>query len=673
MDFYTKSAWVIPLIPLAAFLALTALGRNYRKAGVIIGTFAALASFAMSVLVLVERFGQDAVDYNYSFDWIRISGYTLEIGFEVTNLTALMLIVVTFVALLVNVYSAGYMKNDERITVFYGYISLFTFSMLGLVLSDNMLSLYIFWELVGVCSFLLVGFWYTKPAARAAAKKAFIVTRIGDAALLIGILLLFWYMPDHALGFTMIESVFEGQGGIIATGITTVIALLIFLGAVGKSGQFPLHVWLPDAMEGPTPISALIHAATMVAAGVYLLARTFPILEASLFASDVVAYVGGFTALFAATIALAQNDLKRVLAYSTISQLGYMFMAIGLGSWTGGIFHLFTHAFFKALLFLAAGSVIHAVHTQNIQEMGGLHARMRVTTATFAVGALALAGIPPLAGFWSKDAIMAVALEQNLFLFAVGLAAALCTALYMTRVFVLVFLGDSKAGEKGIQGGAKALEAGFDGAAAKTEGRSDATEGQRDAAWSRTASGIARSSDAVAKAKESPRTMTLPLVVLALAAIVAGFIETPWNGWLGGWLSGEEAVSHVSWAAIIGSIAVAAAGIYLGWRFYGSDRTRPAVVKEAAPWLVRLLERKYYVDEAYEFVFVRGLRALGTLLGAFDTYIIGGLVKLAGSAAGISGKMALRLQNGSIGTYSLAAVIGMVVLAAAIIGRRLLS
>ncbi|WP_214627287.1 NADH-quinone oxidoreductase subunit L [Paenibacillus agaridevorans] len=637
MDFYTKSAWVIPLIPLAAFLALTALGRNYRKAGVMIGTFAALASFAMSVLVLVERFGQDAVDYNYSFDWIRIGGYTLEIGFEVTNLTALMLIVVTFVALLVNVYSAGYMKNDERITVFYGYISLFTFSMLGLVLSDNMLSLYIFWELVGVCSFLLVGFWYTKPAAKAAAKKAFIVTRIGDAALLIGILLLFWYMPDHALGFTMIESVFEGQGGIIATGITTVIALLIFLGAVGKSGQFPLHVWLPDAMEGPTPISALIHAATMVAAGVYLLARTFPILEASLFASDVVAYVGGFTALFAATIALAQNDLKRVLAYSTISQLGYMFMAIGLGSWTGGIFHLFTHAFFKALLFLAAGSVIHAVHTQNIQEMGGLHARMRVTTATFAVGALALAGIPPLAGFWSKDAIMAVALEQNLFLFAVGLAGALCTALYMTRVFVLVFLGKPKTGSEG----------GLESPTVRAGGAGGA--------------------------KESPRTMTLPLVVLALAAIAAGFVETPWNGWLGGWLSGEEAVAHVSPAAIIGSIAVAAAGIYLGWRFYGSDRLRPTVVKEAAPWLFRLLERKYYVDEAYEFVFVRGLRALGTLLGAFDTYIIGGLVKLAGSAAGISGKMALRLQNGSIGTYSLAAVIGMVVLAAAIIGRRLLS
>ncbi|MDQ6420952.1 NADH-quinone oxidoreductase subunit L [Paenibacillus sp. LHD-117] len=628
MDFYTKAAWVIPLIPLAAFLALTALGRNFRKAGVLIGSLAALVSFVLSVLVLLERIGPNAVDYDYSFDWISIGGYTFELGFEVTNLTALMLIVVTFVGLLVNVYSAGYMKKDERITVFYGYVALFTFSMLGLVLSDNMLSLYVFWELVGVCSFLLVGFWYTKPAAKAAAKKAFIVTRIGDAGLLIGIFLLFWYMPEHALGFTMIESVFEGQGGSIATGITTVIALLIFLGAVGKSGQFPLHVWLPDAMEGPTPISALIHAATMVAAGVYLLARTFPILEASAFAGDVVAYVGGFTALFAATIAMAQNDLKRVLAYSTISQLGYMMMAIGLGSWTGGIFHLFTHAFFKALLFLAAGSVIHAVHTQNIKEMGGLYPRMRVTALTFAIGALALSSIPPLAGFWSKDVILAVALEQNPFLFAVGLAAALCTAFYMTRVFALVFLGKRGTGAESL---------------------------------------------GVAKAKESPVTMTVPLVVLAVAAIVAGFVETPWNGWLGGWLSGEEAGAHGNVVAITLSILAGAAGVYLGWLFYGSGRLRPAAVKESAPWLVRLLERKYYIDEAYELVFVRGLRALGTALGAFDKYVIGGLVKFAGSVASYSGKTALRLQNGQIQTYSLAAVIGIIVLAVAIIGRRLLS
>jgi NADH-quinone oxidoreductase subunit L len=382
-------------------------------------------------------------------------------------------------------------------------------------------------------------------------------------------------------------------------------------------------------MEGPTPISALIHAATMVAAGVYLLARTFPILDASAFASDVVAYAGGFTALFAATIALAQNDLKRVLAYSTISQLGYMMMAIGLGSWTGGIFHLFTHAFFKALLFLAAGSVIHAVHTQNIKEMGGLYGRMRVTAVTFGIGALALSGIPPLAGFWSKDAILTVALEQNPFLFAVGLVAALCTALYMTRAFALVFLGKP---------------------AFRPEG-----------------------GKASSAAKESPRTMTVPLVVLAVAAIAAGFVETPWNGWLGGWLAGEAAEAHGSAVAIVLSIAAAGAGVCLGWLFYGSRRLRPEALKEAAPWLVRLVERKYYVDEVYDLVFVRGLRALGGGLSLFDRYVVGGLVKLAGSAAGYSGKVALRLQNGQIQTYSLAAIIGIIVLAVAIIGRRLLS
>ncbi len=415
MEFYTQLAWLIPVFPLAAFLLLIALGRSYRTTAMLLGSAGSLAAFLLSLLVLFERLGPDAVDYSISsFKWIVIGDYTLRLGFEVTNLTSLMLVVITTVSLAVNVYSAGYMKNDERITVFYGYVALFTFSMIGLVLADNMLLLYIFWELVGVCSFLLIGFWYARPAARAAAKKAFIVTRIGDAGLLLAILLLFWYMPGHALDFTNIYNVFhEGQSGVMTSGITTLIALLIFVGAIGKSGQFPLHVWLPDAMEGPTPISALIHAATMVAAGVFLLARTFDIISASEAAMQTTAYIGGFTAIFAATIALAQNDIKRILAYSTVSQLGYMVMAIGLGSVSGGIFHLFTHAFFKALLFLGAGSIIHAVHTQDIREMGGLGVKMKTTAWTFAIGALALSGIPPFSGFWSKDAILATALDEK--------------------------------------------------------------------------------------------------------------------------------------------------------------------------------------------------------------------------------------------------------------------
>lgn len=625
MDYFAKIAWIIPLLPLAAFVMLMTLGRGYRKAGVWIGSIGTLGAFVLSLLVLSERLKPHAVDYSYNFNWISIGSYTLKIGFEITNLTALMLVVVTLVGFLVNVYSAGYMASDERITVFYGYVSLFTFSMLGLVLSDNLFSFYLFWELVGVCSFLLVGFWYARPAARAAAKKAFIVTRIGDAGLLIAILLLFWHMPDHSLSFTMIQSVFEGQGGWITAGITTLIALLIFLGAVGKSGQFPLHVWLPDAMEGPTPISALIHAATMVAAGVFLIARTFSIFEASAAAMETVAYVGAFTAIFAASIALAQNDLKRILAYSTISQLGYMMLALGLGTMTGAIFHLFTHAFFKALLFLAAGSVIHAVHTQDIREMGGIGSRMRVTAWTFAVGALALAGIPPLSGFWSKDAILTAALEHNPLLFAVGLLTAFCTALYMTRLFVLVFLGKSK------------------------------------------------SEAAHAKAKESPRVMTIPLVVLAILAIIAGFVETPWNGWLGTWLSDEAAAPHSSIAVILLSIAVGVVGILAGWLLYGKSGAIRNPIASRMPGLVRLAERKYYIDELYGMIFVKPLRGLSTCLAAIDTYLIGGIVKLAGTAANAAGKLGLRLQNGQVQTYGVATVLGIVAIALIVVGRRVLS
>ncbi|MGO4273180.1 NADH-quinone oxidoreductase subunit L, partial [Paenibacillus sp. TAF58] len=363
---YSQYAWLIPLFPLLAFLALTAMGRQLKDLGIYISIFAMLASFIVALLIFVERIGGKVEDYTWNkLHWLQVGDFTLNMGFEVNNLNALMLVIVTLVSLLVNIYSKGYMKGDERIHVFFGYIALFSFSMLGLVISENMLELYIFWELVGVCSFLLVGFWYFKPEAKAAAKKAFIVTRIGDVGLFIAILLLFWYMPGHALDFTSIHNAFTT--GKIDPTIITWIAILIFIGAMGKSGQFPLHTWLPDAMEGPTPISALIHAATMVAAGVYLVARTFDIFHASPDALLVVAYVGGFTAIFAATIGIAQNDIKRILAYSTVSQLGYMMMALGIGvSYTSGMFHLFTHAFFKALLFLGAGSVIHAVHTQDI-------------------------------------------------------------------------------------------------------------------------------------------------------------------------------------------------------------------------------------------------------------------------------------------------------------------
>jgi NADH-quinone oxidoreductase subunit L len=614
---FTQYAWLVPLFPLLAFLVLIAAGRQLRELGAYLSILAMLVSFVLAVLIFFERLG-GTQDYTWNqLSWLRIGDFQLSMGFEVTNLNALMLVIVTLVSLLVNLYSKGYMHGDDRIHVFFSYIQLFSFSMLGLVISSNLLELYIFWELVGVCSFLLVGFWYFKPEARAAAKKAFIVTRIGDVGLFIAILLLFWYMPGHSLDFSAIHNAFSQ--GKIEPAVATWIAILIFVGAAGKSGQFPLHTWLPDAMEGPTPISALIHAATMVAAGVYLVARTTDIFQVSHTAMLVVAYVGGFTAIFAATIGVAQNDIKRVLAYSTVSQLGYMMMALGLGATTAGIFHLFTHAFFKALLFLAAGSVIHAVGTQDIREMGGLTGKMKITTWTFAIGALALSGIVPLSGFWSKDAILSTAYEHNQLLFWVGLIAAFFTAFYMSRLFFLVFTGKQ---------------------------RSDY------------------------HAHESPGSMTFPLVVLAVLAVVAGFVFTPFNGWLGSWLSGRSESESVNWVVMVLSTLAGVVGIGLGYLMYGKGSIDRDVVSGKVPWLHTLVYRKYFIDELYDLVFVSGLRLLGRLLEFIDMYIVDGAVRLCSAAAFGLGRLGLRLQNGQVQTYGLVTVLGLLILALALAGRR---
>ncbi len=616
---FAEYAWLVPVFPLAAFAILTAMGKGAKKTGPWIGIIGTLASLVLSLCIAFERMTDNADDYSKSIEWLQVGSLKLNAGFEVTNLTSLMLVVVTLVSFLVNVYSRGYMRDDERISTFFAYVALFTSSMLGLVLSDNLLTFYIFWELVGVCSFLLVGFWYHKPEAKAAAKKAFIVTRIGDLGLLIALLLLFWYMPDHALDFTTIHNVFSTPGGVISVGITTLIALLIFVGAVGKSGQFPLHTWLPDAMEGPTPISALIHAATMVAAGVFLVARTFPIFEASDAAMTTVAVIGAFTAIFAASIGLAQNDIKRILAYSTVSQLGYMMLALGVGSVSAAMFHLFTHAFFKALLFLGAGSVIHGAHTQDIREMGGLGKTMKITAWTFGIGALALSGIPPFAGFWSKDAILAAALDKNGILFAVGAIAAFFTALYMARLFFLVFTGKPKQDSH---------------------------------------------------AHESPPSMTIPLIVLAILSVVAGFVDTPFKGWLGEWLTGEAPEHHGSGVVMVVSVAVGLLGIYIGWLVYVKGTVRRDAVSSRAPGLVRTLERKYYIDELYDLILVKPLRSFGKALQAFDDYIVDGVVRLAGYSTSALGRLNSRLQSGQVQTYALTALIGIVILALAIAGRR---
>ncbi|MFD2615514.1 NADH-quinone oxidoreductase subunit L [Paenibacillus gansuensis] len=616
---YSQYAWLIPLFPLLSFLLLTAAGKQWRDGGGWIGVLSALFSFLGAVLVFIERLGGQDGGYSWSYGWIQLADSSLTIGFEVTNLNALMLVIVTFVSLLVQVYSTAYMHGDERIHVFFSYVCLFTFSMLGLVLSQNLLQLYLFWELVGVCSFLLVGFWYTKPEAKAAAKKAFIVTRIGDVGLFLALLLLYWNMPGHALDFTSIQNAVMNQE--LSSGLLTWIAVLIFVGAIGKSGQFPLHTWLPDAMEGPTPISALIHAATMVAAGVYLVARTYDIFQASPDALAFVAAVGGFTAIFAATIGMAQNDIKRILAYSTVSQLGYMMMALGLGSVTAGMFHLTTHAFFKALLFLGAGSVIHAVHKQHIDEMGGLGRRMKITAWTFAIGALALSGIPPFSGFWSKDAILSAAYDQNKLLFGVGLITAFFTAFYMARLFFLVFAGEPAGKE------------------------SEAAE-------------------------ESPPSITVPLVLLAVPAVLAGLIYTPFNSWFGTWLTDGEPEEHVNYIVMLLSVLAGASGIVLGYLIYAQKRIPRDFVSRRWPGLVRLLAHKYYIDEMYDRLIVRPLRTAGHVLQIVDDWVIGGLVRFTAAGFTVVGKAGVRAQNGQIQTYGLLTLLGFVVFVIVIAGRR---
>ncbi len=619
---FSHLAWLVPVFPLLAFLVLIAFGKQMKSTGTIVGTFGVLLSLILSLLILFERLG-DVRDYRWDeFEWLKIGDASVRFGFEVTNLNALMLVVVTVVSVLVHLYSTSYMAKDERITIFYSYLSLFTFSMLSLVISPNLLQLYVFWELVGVCSFLLIGFWYQKPEARAAAKKAFIVTRIGDVGLFIAVLMLFWHVPGHSLDFPSIHNAFQGTPD-ISPGIITCIGILIFVGAAGKSGQFPLHVWLPDAMEGPTPISALIHAATMVAAGVYLVARTYDIFLASDTALLVVLIVGAFTAIFAATIGLAQNDIKRILAYSTVSQLGYMMMAMGLGTWmayTAGIFHLFTHAFFKALLFLGAGSVIHAVHTQNIHEMGGVGRRMKLTAWTFAIGALALSGIVPLSGFWSKDAILAVAYHENKLVFAVGLLGSFLTAFYMARLFMLVFTGKSR-------------------------------------------------SEGAAHAHESSAAMTVPLAILAVLAVVAGFVFVPEaNSWLGDWLTdGKAGTESLEWTVMLLSTAVALAGLGLGWWMYRSAGER----SQAEPTgLARVLNRKYYVDELYQLIIVTPLHKLAQLLQLVDDFIIDGAIRAVAAGVRGIGYVGRRVQNGQVQTYGLVTLLSIVVIILAFAGRR---
>ncbi len=604
---------MIPLFPLLSFLILLLFGKRLKEASSYIASLLALASFIYTLLVLFDRF--TAPTYKSEVSWLEIGSIQVTVGFEVNQLNALMLVIVSLVSFLVHIYSAGYMKGDDRISVYYAYLGLFTFSMLGLVLSPNLLQTYMFWELVGLGSFLLIGFYFYKEEAKEAAKKAFIMTRIGDIGLLVGMILLFWQVGSFEY-----DAIFQAvDEGVLSSGMITLTAILIFIGAVGKSGQFPLHSWLPDAMEGPTPVSALIHAATMVAAGVYLVATLFPLFLASEAALMTIAVVGALTAIFAASIALVQKDIKKVLAYSTISQLGYMMLALGSAGYVAGIFHLTTHAFFKALLFLAAGSVIHAVHTQELERMGGLWKKLRLTGPLFLIGTLAISGVPLLSGFFSKDEILIATWEAgHPVLFTLAVITAFMTAFYMFRLFFLIFSGEAKGSDQDVH--------------------------------------------------ESPLIMTIPMMVLALLAMVSGYFNTPWFGtFLSDWLLegnpalGEGHMEGPGWIMVLATV-VSLLGIFLAWLMYGKRSLSRNWLSGKMPVVTGILQNKYFIDELYEYTVVYATRAWSLFLQFIEWFLVEGIVKGVTFSITSLAKLGAKWQNGQTQRYGVVAVVGLALL-----------
>ena len=622
--------WLIPALPFFGFLVNGLVGKKVPKGivswvacGVVGLAFAAalLAFKDLLALSVEERFVTQTL-----FTWIPSGDFLVNVGLQLDPLSAVMILVVTGVGFLIHVYSIGYMHSEEGYGRYFAYLNLFTFAMLTLVLADNFLLMFVGWEGVGLCSYLLIGFWYDKPSAANAGRKAFVVNRIGDFGFLLAMMLIF-----SLFGTLRFDSIFH-QAPLALTfggGMATTITLLLFLGATGKSAQIPLYIWLPDAMEGPTPVSALIHAATMVTAGVYMVARCHVLFLLAPVSLAVVAVIGALTAIFAASIGLVQNDIKRVLAYSTVSQLGYMFLGCGVGAFAAGIFHLMTHAFFKALLFLGSGSVIHALSgEQDIRKMGGIAKKVPLTYATFLVGALAIAGFPGLAGFFSKDEILwktFCSSQGSNLLWLFGALAALFTAFYMFRLLFLVFHGKSRVEHEGEL-----------------------------------------------HLHESPPTMLFALVVLAILSIFGGYVGVPKI--LGGHNlfesflepaftryfvleSATEGLHSLSleWTLLLASVAIALLGIFLAWVLYLKRVQIPATLTARLPGIYNLILNKYYVDEVYGALFVIPGRKLSEFLYArFDLGIVDGLVNFVGEFVVRAGEGLKRIQTGYVRQYGFA-------------------
>ena len=646
------AVWLIPALPLAGFLILLATGRRLGdpKAGYL-ATAMMAGSFLVAVGVFFDLMGMHGEERRFEqdlFTWINVGGLDVHVGFLVDPLSVTMALFVTGVGALIHLYSIGYMHGDERYPTFFVYLNLFAFSMLMLVLSDSFLLTFLGWEGVGACSYFLISFWFERPTAATAGKKAFVTNRIGDFGFMLAMFLIF-----ATFGSLNYVPVLE-EAGTLAKGTATAIALLLFVGAVGKSAQLPLYVWLPDAMEGPTPVSALIHAATMVTAGVFLMVRVNPILDMAPGALTLIAVIGALTAFFAATIACAQNDIKKVLAYSTVSQLGYMFLAVGSGAYIAAIFHMVTHAFFKALLFLGAGSVIHGMHDeQDMKRMGALRKWLPITSGTFIIGWLAIAGVPPFSGFWSKDDILLAAWEKNRGLWLIGLITALMTAYYMSRQVFLVFYG----GERWKKA-----------ADVKSEGEATAEAEHEPAAADGYAAGAAAGAHGDFKPHESPGTMTFPLIALAVLAAIAGILKSPLEHWL------ETVLAHPhhfasSSSTKLGLAAVAAisaiSGILLARAIWlrGKKARQDSLEPET-------LKRAWYVDELYQKVVEAPGRALANF-SAFvvDAKIIDGTVNGVGALVRAGGSRLRGVQSGFVRSYALAVAVGAVAILAYAVAR----
>ena len=618
-------AWLAPAACVGAFTALALFGRHLPWKGPYIAIGAIGFGFVLFWFLLKDLLNSAAREF--SATWFEAGGGVFDLGMTIDPVAMVMMGVITFVSLLVQIYSLGYMRGESRLAWYFAVHSLFVASMLGLVLSNNLLVLYVGWELVGICSYLLIGFWYERRSAAEAAKKAFITTRIGDVGLLVGILLLY-----NKLGTFHIPEILEKvQAGELSSGIMTLSAILIFLGAMGKSAQFPLHVWLPDAMEGPTPVSALIHAATMVVAGVYLVARMLPLFDAAPAVSELVIAIGLITAVMGATMALSSTDLKRVLAYSTVSQIGFMMLALGHGALAAAMFHLATHALFKALLFLGAGNVLHAVgeHSDvDIRRLGGLRSRMPVTSVVFVIAALALSGIPPLSGFWSKDEILqGIWKDGNPATLVITIGAFFLSALYMTRLCWLVFFGKLKPENE--------------------------------------------------KAHEAPFVMTGPIALLGLLTLVFGFTAPDWlDNVLG--LPGEATGfgsfvldkadsfhEHVVLAAV--SSVVALVGIVLGLAIYRQGVSLPGGVERWLAPVRKLAANKYYLDDAYQWTIDRVVLGIGGATAWFDRHVVNDAgVDGTGLFTAKMSRILRRHQTGQVSNYVLGITVGTLIFVVAI-------